>query len=319
MNSDILNIIIIHFIVFLVVYIIQVKIDVTNNNYIYVWPLWGIGNRLRTIRVCYNIAKMTNRKICIIEQDDDGFRGSMKKMFNLPFKHISLSFFEKIICKLEEIPMIQFNEQCSYIGSVEDFKQYKSFCLKACEVKLKDIDSYDNSIYDLMKPKFSSKYKNMISKINETKAIGVHIRQGNVNDWHRGYFFGDEWKDISIKQPTSAPQFCCFRDSSKNLSACPSNIQYIEVYIEKMKTFPENTIFFICTDRPGCSLYLHQMFPSRIIMNEIDVENIRVDTYKGWNDFYCLASCSSIIVTNISSFSDEASRVHNIPILEIKN
>ena len=318
MNSDLINVIVIHILVFVIVYFINLKRDVINNTYIYVWPLWGIGNRLRTIRVAYHVAKITKRKICIIEHDDDGFKGSMQNMFNFPFKHVGVRFFENIICKLHDVPIIEFNEQCSYVGSITQFQNYKSFCIKACEIKINDSDMNDNSLYYLMKPSFAKKHMLVIEHIKQTRAVGVHIRQGNVNDWQRGYFFGDEWKDISIKDPTSSPQFCCFKDNKKNLSACPSNIQYIESFIEKMQTFPKETIFFVCADRPGCTMYLHQLFPNQIIMNQIDIESEKINTYKGWIDFFCLATCSQIIVSKISSFSDEARRINDITILKLK-
>ena len=151
-------------------------------------------------------------------------------------------------------------------------------------------------------------------KSNRSNVIGVHIRQGNVNDWHRGYFYGDEWNNISTKEPESSPHFCCFEDSSKNLSACPSNIQHIEQYVTKMRTYPKNTSFFVCSDRIGCLVYLHQIFPNRIIMNEAIIEGKDVDTKRGFDDFICLGACSEIITSKVSSFSDEAKIIRNIKI-----
>jgi len=67
--------------------------------------------------------------------------------------------------------------------------------------------------------------------------------------------------------PTSSPQFCCFNDESKNCSAPPSNIEYIDAYINKTNTYPVDTIFFVCSDQTGCLLYLHQMFPNRMMLS----------------------------------------------------
>jgi len=161
----------------------------------------------------------------------------------------------------------------------------------------------------------------MIQRLSEMRKsgrlVGVHVRQGNVNDWHRGYFFG-EWENISKDQPTSSPHFCCFDNPDKNLSTCPSNTQTIDAYVAKMQQYPPETMFFVCTDRTGCTLYLHQQFPDRVLMNDIYLETKVVNTYRGFVDFLCLSLCNEIVVSRMSSFADEASRIHDIPITKLQ-
>ena len=123
-------------------------------------------------------------------------------------------------------------------------------------------DGNNNEIFiPFDKPTFPRHQYNFIQKIIKSNAVGVHIRQGNKNDYDRGYFFSEEWRGINERLPKCSPQFCCFADKSKNLSACPSNISPIEKYAEAMKKFPPDTIFFVCADRPVVPFICIKFFP----------------------------------------------------------
>ena len=308
------------FIVMALVYFVGTK----KNNVLYVWPLWGIGNRLRTLRVCFAISKYMKKEMVIIEHEDEGFKGSISKIFGLPFKTVSLKYFLTVISPLQNVPVVNYTEQCANRLSYDILSKHKntSVCFKGCEIRF-DSDNLnfvnDRSLYSYIHftPPTVSIDK-VLHEIRTKSAIGVHIRQGNVNDWERGFFFNDEWRGISKKEPESAPLMCCFEDKSKNLSACTSNVTYLERYIKKMKTFPNDTTFFICSDRPGCMLYLHQLFPNRIISNSLAIETKLIDTMRGVYDFYCLSQCTKIIATDVSTFCDEARRIGNIPVESIQ-
>ena len=228
----------------------------------------------------------------IVEHIDDGFNSSIKELCNFPVEYVSLYYFRNVIMKISKVVIFKFNDQCTLRANSIDFNKYvnDNICIYACELHVNGIDENDNSIYNLFKYKIPLQFKPTVDKITTHKGniIGVHIRQGNVNDWKRGYFFGDEWNNINEREPTSSPHFCCFEDKSKNLSACPSNVQPLDVYIKKMNEYP-NHMFFICSDRTGCYLYLHQIFPNRIIMNDIYIENEHVNTSRGFVDFFCLS------------------------------
>lgn len=284
---------------------------------IYIWPLWGIGNRLRTIRVCYALAQHLGKDVILVEHDDEGFQGSMSKLFGHPFGSVSKFHFEQVICRTKHIPIFEFNEECALNIDVAQLSQAGSFCIKACELKLKDAWQLmnDRSVYSRLHLHTSADTKELLNTVLRTNAVGVHVRQGNVNDWERGYFFNDEWKGIRERDPTSAPLMCCFKDESKNLSACTSNVTHLETYVNKMKEFPDTTTFFVCSDRPGCLLYLHQMFPNRILSNPPFIETRTIDTTVGMKDFVCLSHCTKILCSTISTFCNEASRVRDIPVI----
>jgi len=303
----------------LLLFIVYQKKLLLKNRTLFVYPMWGIGNRLRVIRKCFTLSKLLHRDLVIVEHHDDGFNSNIKDLCNFNCKYVSAQYFENFIMKISNVVLFKFNNECTLQTTVQAFDPHvhDNICIYACELHVDGIDNEDNSLYNQFRYKIPYKHKSVVDQIvlHKGNIMGVHVRQGNVNDWKRGYYFGDEWKDIDKLQPTSSPHFCCFDDVSKNLSACPSNIQTLDVYIEKMKEYPSH-MFFVCSDRTGCYLYLHQMFPGRIIMNELYLETEHIDSNRGFIDFFCLSLCDEIIVTKISSFADEASRINGVPLIE---
>jgi len=305
-------------ILFLLVLLLKTTSIVCTRNVIFVQALWGIGNRLRTIRKTCSLAKHLNRDVVIIDHVDDGLKVPMKAFFGVRTIHMPLLVF-KIFYEPYCAHFI-FNDQCTLKHDVSVFESVgrKNIFIKACELNIKGVDMDDRSIYKTWKPMIDDKSKRIIKSIKKHKrVVGVHIRQGNVNDWDRGYFFNDEWKDIKTRQPDSAPHFCCYDSKNKNLSSCTSNIQPLEQFISKMKEYPTDTYFYVCSDRVGCIIHLYQLFPGKIISNDIEMETAKLDIYKSMQDFICLSECNEMIVSDISSFSDESRRINNIPVNKI--
>ena len=213
----------------------------------YVFPLWGIGNRLRTLRVCYNIAQQSGHAIVIVDNIDEGFdHPSLTALAGLPFCHISRKSFERM-----NLPMLTHNDSCILRIPRTDLDIYanRSFCIQGCAVEITDETHLNesNTMYKLLKFNLPPEYHSMFASIrNNPKVIGVHIRQGSVNDWSRGYFFNEnEWKDIQNLKPETSPQFCCFEEASINLSACTSSVVAVDKYINRMKQFASDTVFFV--------------------------------------------------------------------------
>ena len=298
-----------------------IPIIITNHDVIFVKPMWGIGNRLRTIRKLIPVAKHMKRKLVLIENDDDGLKKiTMKKLFGIPFVHMPLFLFNLVYAR--SCVTIKYNTECTLqydINEIVEKSKRKNVLMIGCEVSIKNIDMNDRTLYKLWNPYKDDVTKSLIRRIKSYrgKVIGVHVRQGNVNDWDRGYFFNEEWRDIKNKEPESAPNFCCYEDKSKNLSACTSNVQGLEGFIKKMKTYNQDVHFFVCSDRTGCLLHLYQLFPNRIISNVVEMETAEIDIYKSMQDFLALSECDEIMVTNVSSFSGEASMVHGVPVHNI--
>jgi hypothetical protein len=300
--------------------IIKATSIVFSGNKIFLKPLWGIGNRLRTIRKTYALAKKLNKELVIIEHVDDGLKVSMKRLFGVRLLHMPLFVF--LLLYKRSCVNFKYNNQCTFEGDLSVFEKVgrRNIYIEACEMNVSGVDMNDRSIYDSWKPYVDHKSSSLMRKIKSHKhVVGVHIRQGNVNDWSRGYFFNDEWKDIKNREPDSAPHFCCYDSKSKNLSSCTSNVQTLDGFIERMKTFPKDTCFFVCSDRVGCMIHLHQLFPGRIISNDVEMETTVLDIYKSMQDFLCLSECNEMIVSNVSSFSVEARTIHDIPMHRLTN
>lgn len=284
---------------------------------IFIKPIWGIGNRLRALRVCHYLAKRLNMNMCIIESKDEGFDCNMSDLLYMPYESISQYAYTKFVRKAQTIYSIsddhELSKNCIPKRAIRDLPKRDLMYIKGCGLDLTDGDNDDRSFYDVCSPKLPPETQRFVEEIASKKAVGIHVRQGNVNDWDRGYFFGP-WNDKK-EDPASSPQFCCFDDESKNVSSCPkTHIEGIEKYVEKMKTYSEDTVFYVCSDRPGCSMYLHQMFPGRILTASVGIFTEQVETKEAWRDFCCLAACTEIVSSRVSSFSDEARRMGNIPL-----
>jgi hypothetical protein len=217
---------------------------------------------------------------------------------------------------------LEYNDQCTLKISSDELDTYKGrpFCIKACAVEVTGDDSLntDNTMYRHVRFNLYDEDQRALNDIFYNRnLVGVHIRQGNVNDWARGYFFNEEWRSIKDREPTSSPQFCCFENKNQNMSACTSNVTPVDAYIKKMKQYPTDTEFFVCADRTGCLLYLHQMFPNRIHMLPLTLQTDKVNTKSGLADFVGLSRCKEVIVSHVSSFADEARRVRDIPVVKL--
>ena len=290
---------------------------ISRRGVVYVCPMWGIGNRLRTLRKGYAVATALGKEFVIVERDDAFFaKTSMGDLWNLPFRHVSMSWFNDVH-RTSTHTLIP--HKCELHTSLTELKPHKNIFIKACDINCEGISKDAHSLYDVIRHDVDPRFKGVVSKVleNRHRIVGVHVRQGSKTDWKRGYFFSDEWDGISKREPSSAPNFCCFEDASKNLSACPSKITYVEAFVEEMRKLPEDTIFFVCSDRPGCHMYIEQTFPKRVLrIPSPDTESM--DVFRDYADFHCLSLCSHIIVSRISSFADEARRPHDVPVTKLE-
>lgn len=276
-----------------------------NTKYIVVDAEWGMCNRLRTYNTVYEMAMRVQRQMIIVNDTDqykEFFGGDWEMLINVPVPMVKKSFLDGKDMKKLGTP----NEDCGVTLSIEELAKEtdKYVLIRSCEVVVGDLD-IKNEFYHLMRPsrQVQDVIKDPLERIRRDKCVGVHIRQGNISDYNYGYFFG-KW-DNSAKQN---PLMCCFADTNKNLSACPENVIVIERFVEAMRAEPETTSFFVCTDRPGCMLWLEQAFPKRIVYNKIQVE-YDVDHFLAFCDWYCLAHCHKMILTGPSSFSTEAAKL----------
>ena len=268
----------------------------------YVKAIWGLSNRLRTFRKAYCVCRRTGRELVIVDGNIDagGCDTHIERLVTFP----GVQFVQE---NPTDVHTIYPNVACCFDGNVPDGT---IFFDRICDLNPEGFDDTDddtNMLYQIMKlsGEVESTIRETMDKIDKGPTIGLHIRQGSVSDWHFGNFFG-AWKDDKLENPDMEPHFCCFANKNKNLSSCPGNETVIETFMDAMDLEPSDVRFFVASDRTGCTLYLHQHYPNRILTTGIKIHDSKPDTFYGFMDWYCLAMCDSLIVSQISSFSYEA-------------
>jgi len=275
---------------------------------IYVKLNWGICNRLRTIRKLYAFCLENKINLHII--DNLTYNDSTRNAFPISIRQLLHNVPINIISNVnipKDVKVLNNGSMCECSYAYLNNKFSDKVLISCCDFIHEKYDK-DNQFYKLME-KYIKLPDNIVKKINEIKqkkAIGVHIRQASVFDYHHENFFGD-----SPEKNDEEPHHCCFVDKTKNLSYCPKKAVPIDHFIKKMNTYPKDQKFYVCSDRTGCILILVQKFQDRIISNPIYLHkketNIMVDFY----DWWCLQYCSTIITTWQSSYSREASILNN--------
>jgi hypothetical protein len=277
-----------------------------DTKYIIVDAEWGMCNRLRTYNTVYELGGRVGRQTIIVNDADQYhqfFGGDWEQLIQIPIPMVKRSFLEG-----KQLATVgTSNEDCGITVKLEDLLkvQDKYILIRSCDV-IVDIELRDE-FYKLLRPseRVLEIIRENLNRIQSERCVGVHIRQGNMSDYNYGYFFG-KWDNSAAGEN---PLFCCFADPLKNLSACPANVIVIERFVEAMRAEGDNTVFFVCTDRPGCMLWLEQMFPKRILYNKIQIE-YDVDVFQAFCDWYCLANCRRMILSGPSSFSTEAAKLY---------
>ena len=277
---------------------------------------WGMCNRLRSYNVAYEMALRSGRELVMINDSkhyEKFWDGDWTQLFHAPphARFEPLSFLES----LEDHNVHQMGTpqaDCAIAISLAELnKASERDCIlfRTCEVLVDDME-IKNKFYKSMKvtDEVSAMIASALDFIKREHCVGVHIRQGNIPDYNQGYFFGEWKKDGTDK----APVLCCFDDKSKNASPCPDAAPGVERFVEAMQTFPDETKFFVCTDRPGCLMFLEALFPNRVFYTSNKIEE-KTDFIRGFCDWYCLGHCAKLLLSAPSSFSVEAAKLHDVP------
>lgn len=275
---------------------------------LYVRPFWGIGNRLRTLRVAYDLARELGMPLVLVDEPDGGCSVPLSDMLDLPVAHVlthrrhvprcatRLRFNAPVGCGLE-LPLGAFR------GTPGDI------FIEACQLRVDGLES-SGDFYRLVRPK--RRVREALAPLAALlgRCVGVHIRQGSIADFRKGNFFG-AWDNSSRDDPIG----CCV-EGAETPALCPPSAPKLHVFIQKMQQYPEDTAFFVASDRPGCIQRLHAAFPGRILHLPVQTER-ELDTFRGMCDFMALAACRELVVTRVSSFSEEAAVVRGIPHVKV--
>jgi hypothetical protein len=289
--------------------------DVGEERMLIVQAEWGMCNRLRSYNVAYEIAMKTGRNLVMINDStnyEKFWNGDWTKLFHAPrnSRFESIQFLKNLGDAPVEIGVPE--DDCGVsvtMAELEAASDQRYLLLRTCEVLIDDM-KIENRFYKAMKPTqmVMDNIALTLTFIRHEGCVGVHIRQGNIPDYEQGYFFGEWAKDHGEQTPI----MCCFDDGAKNVSPCPKAAPGVERFVEAMKKEPKHTKFFVCSDRPGCMLYLETMFPKRVFYTSSKIE-YDTNFVRGFCDWYCLAHCKKLLLSAPSSFSIEAAKLNDVP------
>lgn len=93
----------------------------------------------------------------------------------------------------------------------------------------------------------------------------------------------------------------------------------IELFIEKIASYPTPTLFFLATDSLEVKSQLTTLFPGRIITLEGSLSrNSPQGMIHAAAELFTLSRCSALLASHWSSFSDAAAQIGNIPKIVIQ-
>ena len=305
---------------------------------------WGMCNRLRCFNVAYELAMHTGRALVLINESkhyEKFWQGDWKQLIELPdgAPHVRfepLSYLVDLGDRAHAVgkPL----DDCGVSLSLKTLMERpgagdKAFLMiKTCEIRCpKQGDVHiRNLFYKRIKPTrmIMDRVSQPLAFIRKEGCIGVHIRQGNIPDYEQGYFFGP-WKKKDGgdgdggddgdgdggddgDESSRLPVLCCFDDQGKNKSPCPKAAPGIERFVAAMRKQGADAKFFVCSDRPGCMVFLESMFPQRVFYTSKAIER-ETDFVRGFCDWYCLGHCRKLLLSSPSSFSIEAAKLNDVP------
>lgn len=275
---------------------------------LYVRPYWGIANRLRTIRVAYDLARALGMRLVLVEELDTFCSVRVSDLLDLPvdavLRHRALV--------PPTVPKFTSNvdDDCSVQHPLDFFRSRaatsKALFIESCGLVVDGLPD-SNSFYKnvRIKPPVAGVVTPLVGRLRT--AVGVHVRQGTITDYRYGNFFGG-WDQTADADPVA----CCASDTRGDPSVCPSSAPSLDGFVTAMRAYPANTLFFVASDRMGCIQRLHAEFPGRIMHLPAQVER-ELDTVRGMCDFVALAQCREILASGVSSFNHEAAKVRNVP------
>jgi len=262
----------------------------------------GLCNRLRTIASSIEVGKTENSKILLLWKRYPNLNCYFLDIFK-PIKGVkiidfdSLNDIKKSRIKNYALRLLNLSFKIlpfvKYISEKESENMVKNKTLPSLFKKKKwtyiatTQSIIDNENYFIFEPIDSIQKVIDLYKIKFTNAIGIHIRRTD-NIW--------------------------------SIENSPTEL-FINIIREEIEKDP-NTYFYLSTDDKEIEKQFNELFGEKIIVH--DKSNIRRDTQYGIIDavidLYNLSNCKKIYGSYMSSFSDVAALIGNIPkIIVTKN
>jgi hypothetical protein len=261
---------------------------------LYVEPLGGLCNRMRTIASFYTVAREAGRGLTVVWLRDSGMNCSCARLFTLPsgVTVVEGPYVSKLRMRLRSIARKLTHRAAGrrFDGTVENWEAKKALTSESVR-KLGDESLYASSCYSLEdayeKYDYSifqpapdiEKLADEVTKRFPVHCVGVHIRRTD--------------NEKSIKSSQTAD------------------------FVERMRrevAEDEKVGFFLATDSVEEERTLKREFPGRILTYEKrslqrDSEQGIVDAYV---DYLCLSRTRRIYGSFFSSFSRCAAALHGI-------
>ena len=233
-------------------------------------------------------------------KDDTFFYGSLKDALDLSIE----SKWHDTKLKYD-MRITDPQRKCEVTVSIHDILSTKGniYIDDACHLLCEEYDLNTRYLWQKHPPKYK-----------QLDIVGVHVRQGSLVDFEYENFFG-EWHTPESRSG-GRPYFCCFEDQARNNSSCPDNIELLESFERAMRRYGPNQKFCVVSDRPGCSIELHRRFPGQVLDMTVHI-GCTTDMATTVRDWINLSRCKEIIVSKVSSFSYEATRVHGARLVSL--
>ena len=183
-----------------------------------------------------------------------------------------------------------------------------------CFIKLEDI-VYLDSLPPFVKVLTSYSYKQhtMVYKQEDLESKPLLIKSyahfyTKNQDIFNKHLRAIRFKRVPITDKSMIGIHIRRTDHTKCIEHSPTDF-----FIEKIKSYPNDTIFYLATDCNKTKELLKTMFGKQILIKDILLKRTSVNGMLGaLDDFVNLSNCKEIIGTKYSSFSEMASLYGNI-------
>ena len=266
-------------------------------------PMWGLGNRLRTMSGAFTAAKRLNVRCFIFWEKNDHFPQDITELYsNIP-----------ITTRIPDNMKIEASGKgrCEWENTLENLENKLPCIISSCNFLIKDTDKYRHEFYQWVQlSPIVSKLIGQYSQLLDNKSIGIHLRQGDIADAKDDWFFG-KWSGKPKIVHSESDLVCCSNKNS-NSHTCPSNIDTIDKRLMDIKNenIDSKTNIWVATDRKNCiKVFEEKLKPASVIHLGSLKFNRKNSTGRDMQnaliDMYMLAKCIRFYGSHISSFTDE--------------
>lgn len=269
-------------------------------------PMWGLGNRLRTMSGAFTAAKRLNVRCLIFWEKNHHFPQDITELYsNIP-----------IITTIPSDMKIEASGKgkCEWESTLETLENKLPCMISSCSFAINDTDEYRHEFYQWVQlaPMVSwwiGEYSDLLHNTTK-KTLGLHLRQGDIADAKDNWFFG-QWSGRPGFVHSDSDLACC-SDKNSNSPGCPSNIDTIDKRLMDIKNenIDSKTNIWVATDRKNCiEVFEEKLKPASVIhlgslyLNRRNAKGR--DMRKALVDMYMLAKCDHFYGSPISSFTDE--------------